>query len=37
MSACHLMAAISALLADALVSLEIAIVIAVLVSYLVYL
>ena len=37
MSACHLTAAISALLADALVSLEIAIVIAVLVSYLVYL
>ncbi|MFT7471122.1 MAG: hypothetical protein ACI8XU_001017 [Kiritimatiellia bacterium] len=37
MSACHLTAAISALLADALASLEIAIVIAVLVSYLVYL
>lgn len=37
MSACHLTAAISTLLADALLSLEIAIAIAVLVSYLIYL
>ena len=37
MSACHLTAAISTLLTDALLSLEIAIVIAVLLSYFVYL